>query len=372
MNYLNVGNVIFVAFLIIVAAILYKDRKKIKFEGGMFLRRTENGVKWINKIYSRYKKFWNVYAIASYVFTPIAMIFGAYWLIQNSYKIIIGVTKIGAGIVLPSPSSDVVIGSGYIFLPLWLWIIGIASIVIPHELSHGLVSLSQNIRVRKIGYAFFLFIPAAFVEPDEKELKRANSKKKIKIYGAGSFANFLFAVVCIITNLILINAIFYNYGVEFQGLINNSGAYNASLNGTITYINGVRVHTTKEFSTVMKNVTPGSYVTIVAGNRTYRIRTIDDSGKTIIGIYGVNSAKNARIPGSERFLIPLIYIIMWLGILNLGVGIVNMLPIKPLDGGLILEEFLKGKIRRYREITNIISIIFAIILIFNVIGPRIV
>ncbi len=372
MNYLNTGNVIFALFLIAVAFVLYKDRKRIKFEGGMFLRRTKRGVSWIENVYSRHKKFWNVYATASYIFTPMAVAFASYWVLKNSYEILSGATKMGAGLVLPSPSSSVVIGSGYIFLPLWLWILGIISIVVPHELSHGLVALSQNIKIKKIGYAFFLFIPAAFVEPDERELKRADPKKKIKIYGAGSFANFLVAMSCILANLILVNAFFYNYGVGFSGLVNNSGAYNVSLNGTITYVNGVRVHNVREFESVMKNVRPGFYVTVVASNRTYKIKTISEGGKTIIGIYGVSNEKKSRIPGAEKILTPIIYIIMWLGILNLGVGLVNMLPIKPLDGGLIIEEFLKGKVGKYVEVANIISIIFAIVLLFNVIGPRLV
>ncbi len=372
MKYLNAGSLSFIIFILVVAFILYKDRKKIVFEGGMFLRRTESGVKWIEKIYERHKKFWKWYSTASLIFAPVAMMFGIYWIIENAYKILIGATKVGAGIVLPSPSSHVVIGSGYIFLPLWLWVIGIMSIVIPHELSHGLVSLSEKINVKKVGYAFFLFIPAAFVEPDEKKLKKAKPISKIKIYGAGSFANFLFAATCLLINMLIMNAFFYNYGVSFSGLVNNSGAYNVSLNGTITHLNGMRVYDVQEFSKVMRNVTPGEYVSIVADNKTYKIKTMNDNGKTIIGISGVTTYKEARIPKTSGFLSFIMYVLSWLGILNLGVGIVNLLPIKPLDGGLIMQEYLKGKTKNYAVISNIISIIFAAILLFSIIGPRIV
>jgi len=375
---MSFGIVMFLLFIGLVVFILYKDRKNIKVEGIFLMRKTSKGIKLIENIYSSCKKFWNLYSNLSFLISPFAIAFGSYLIIKNAYKILIGVTKIGAGIILPSATSQPVIGSGYIFLPLWLWIVGILSIVIPHEISHGIVSLNEKIKIRNVGYAFLLFIPAAFVEPDEKMLKKASSKKKIKIFGAGSLANFILAFSCILINFLLFNTMFTGYGVSYSGLVNNSPAFNASLNGTIVYLNGVRVKSINDFSNIMKNVTPGEFVNVTTeinnSQKKYTIKTFEEDGRSLIGIYGVTNyykIKEFFVPVKKAVLFVL-YLLSWIGALNLGVGIVNMLPIKPLDGGLIMQEYLKWKFNNYVKIANIISIIFAIILLFNIIGPKII
>ncbi len=371
---MDFGLVTFLIFVLAVGLILYRDRKRMKVEGFVFMRKTEKGVKWIEHIHSKYERFWKLYSDAVYFITPIAMLVGIFWLIRNSYKILIGATKIGAGLVLPSPTSHPIIGSGYVFLPLWLWIIGIMSIVIPHELSHGIVSISQKIKIKHVGYAFFLFIPAAFVEPDESSLKKAPSKKKIKIYGAGSFANFIIALLCLGVNVIVFHSAFVPSGVGYDTLINNSGAYNVSLNGTIIGLNGVEIRTIDDFVAVMKNVTPGEAVLVETTNGNYTVVTMNENGRPIIGIYNVKTYFDVKPPLKPLHSVFefLLYVISWIGALNLGVGIVNMLPIKPLDGGLVMEEFLKNRVKNHKLISNIISTIFVLILIFNIIGPRIV
>ncbi len=376
---MNFGMISFFVFIALVAFLLYKDRKNIKFEGIVIMRKTSNGVKFIHNIYQRHKKFWNFYSNLSFIIAPISITLASYYIIQSAYKIITGVSKIGAGLILPSATSHPVIGSGYVFLPLWLWIIGIISIVVPHEISHGIVAFNEKIRVKKVGYAFFLFfIPAAFVEPDEKMLNKASSKKKIKIFGAGSLANFTFAALFLLTNFVISSAVFSSYGVSYSGLLNNSGAFNSSLNGTIVYLNGARVNSMKEFMGIMKNVTPGDFVNVtteINGTmKNYTIKTIEENGRPLIGIYGVSNYYKVRqqfVP-TKNLIFFLLYLFSWIGVLNLGVGLVNMLPIKPLDGGLIMQEYLNGRVKNHTLVANIISIIFAVILLFTIIGPRIV
>ncbi|MFH8080547.1 MAG: M50 family metallopeptidase, partial [Candidatus Aenigmatarchaeota archaeon] len=60
----------------------------------------------------------------------------------------------------------------------------------------------------------------------------------------------------------------------------------------------------------------------------------------------------------------------WIFILNVGVGVFNLFPLKPLDGGLmfeaVCEHFFKKKSKR---ITTIVSVTLLILILFNIFGP---
>jgi len=79
----------------------------------------------------------------------------------------------------------------------------------------------------------------------------------------------------------------------------------------------------------------------------------------------------ANFAGGLNFLMSLL---TWVFILSIGIGVVNLLPIKPFDGGLILEAVVQkfSKKKSGTKIANLVSIIVGLALIFNIIGPYIV
>ena len=64
-------------------------------------------------------------------------------------------------------------------------------VLISHELAHKLAAHTYGLKVKSVGLAFFLFIPGAFVEPDEKEFNKSKPSVRMKILAAGSAANLL-------------------------------------------------------------------------------------------------------------------------------------------------------------------------------------
>jgi membrane-associated protease RseP (regulator of RpoE activity) len=59
--------------------------------------------------------------------------------------------------------------------------------------------------------------------------------------------------------------------------------------------------------------------------------------------------------------------LFWVAILNLGVGVLNLMPAKPLDGGYMLEDIFKkffGK--RGEDIENVLSSLIFFLLLFNI------
>ena len=69
-------------------------------------------------------------------------------------------------------------------------------------------------------------------------------------------------------------------------------------------------------------------------------------------------------------LFTLAEIFQWIFTLNLGIGLFNILPIKPLDGGYMLEILLSYKLseNQYKPIVNSLSAVFAIVIVFSIVA----
>ncbi len=81
-------------------------------------------------------------------------------------------------------------------IPLLEGIIALGIIMVVHEVAHGVLSYLAKIRVESSGILLLGFLPiGAFVEPDEKQLKKLELHKKRRIIVAGSTSNFVFFIV---------------------------------------------------------------------------------------------------------------------------------------------------------------------------------
>jgi membrane-associated protease RseP (regulator of RpoE activity) len=148
----------------------------------------------------------------------------------------------------------------------------------------------------------------------------------------------------------------------------------------ISSVNGVNTTTTTAFVTAMSNVKPGETVELGTKDGTISVETTADpnnSTKPYLGVFLIDSyefSKDAEntygvflsvIVGFERLL-------FWIAFLNLGVGIMNFLPIWALDGSRILYD-LTGYVIHNEKVLNVLMNIvfgfFLILLLFNVIGP---
>ena len=105
------------------------------------------------------------------------------------------ITKPAIQLILPSLSATGAEGPGYILIPFWFWLITIGIILIPHEFMHGVIARAEKIKLKSVGLLLLAVLPGAFVEPDERHLKRAKFWTRIRIFAAGSFANFLVAAL---------------------------------------------------------------------------------------------------------------------------------------------------------------------------------
>ncbi len=394
---ISFGTLLFVLFILVLGVLIYSDRKHVKLQGIILIRRTSKGRSTIDRIANRHKRFWNVLSFAGIVVAIPAMLIISVFLLNSSYLLITKQSDEGAArFLLPAPVEQPVAIPGMLLIPWWIWVIAIPFVIIPHELFHGIMCRLEKIRVKSVGWILLLFIPGAFVEPDEPQLKKAKHSTKLKVYAAGSFANILTGLAFILV-LVLLSGLFVPVGSSFL-LVKDGPAHKANLTGSIMEIDGKRILSEDDLQSALQGKNPGDIVEVkTALNKDAAPVFFARGLETFVPVFGLvvdeNQASTHRIELGSRsdgegaflgvdtssfvqafaFPIPmfLYQLIFWIYVFSVGIGLVNLLPIKPLDGGLFFEELI-GKTKMNQAIVKAVSSVMILLLVFNLVGPWII
>lgn len=363
-------------FLVVLGILVWIDRKHIEFKYGVFIRRIKKGKEWITQFGDKHKTFFVYFGTISAIVGIIASLFGFYLIAFHAYDIVSNPQSTPPGLRPVIPSIPSAVACTYaLCVPFWFWIIGVLVVLVSHEMSHAFVSRAANIRIKSFGLISVLVLPGAFVEPDERQLKKTTGWNKIKIYAAGSFANLLVFAVAWLVSTAMFSAFYFSGGVQYVGLVANSPASQAQLHGVIKQINNVQITSVNDFENFINKIGPGTLLKIQTSDGNFSLTTAaspQDASKAFVGISGASTLY--QVKGNYSYFSAgidwIFQLFGWLVFLNFGIGLVNLLPIKPLDGGLLYEEIMKiifGKPKpQYVRALSVIT--FALILI-NIIGP---
>jgi membrane-associated protease RseP (regulator of RpoE activity) len=368
-----------IIFLIVLGILVLLDRKNIEFKYGIFMRKIKKGKEWIYAVGNKYKTFFRYYGTIALIISIISSLVAFYFILLQAYTIIVNpkVSSPGLRPIIPSVPSTVACTYA-LCVPFWFWIIGVLVVLLSHELSHAFVSRSANIRIKSFGLISVLVLPGAFVEPDERQLKKSSSLTKLKIYAAGSFANLLvFAIASLVTTVMFSN-LYVSSGVQFAGLVANSPASQANIKpSVITQINNTGISTVQDFENFLVKVTPNSSLTITTSEGNYSLITAKNPDNPNKGFIGISQASTAfhvieKYSVFSSAIDWIFQLFAWLVFLNFGIGLVNLLPIKPLDGGLMYEEIIKIIFRKPKpKYVRALSIFTFLLIIINIVGPYI-
>ena len=265
-------------------------------------------------------------------------------------------------IILPVPGIFVTFQT-FPFLAL-----AISVCLISHELSHGIASLAERIPLKSTGAFFGHVLMGAFVEPDEEKLNQARTATKLRVFAAGSFANLLLGFLCIIllANFAATISPVYNIvpsGVSVVSVSTNLPAYGAGIKpgDTLTAINGTKISDVNALRQYMASVMPGQVVDLQTQRGTFDLRTAPDPSNSSHALMGISLQDNTRYVPKLPFLsenLPsyLLRAENWGYIVLISVGLINMLPADPLDGGKFLDTALAAigiaEARRVRMIAS--------------------
>ena len=342
----------------------------------LIMWRTEKFKNFIKRMANLSPKFWKWFMNIGIVISYIAMIYITWTLVSSLSSMLEtpSVSLVIPGVEMPGSS---------IYVPLGYGLIALATVLIVHEFSHGILAIVEKINVKSVGLMLFAILPGAFMEHDEEEMKEAKKSSKLRIYAAGSMANITLAVMALLivsaVGSYVIPSTFEEDGIEVDRLVGDSPASNVLKEGMIIEsIDNHKVHDSNSYVNAVNNLKPGQNITIGTNEGDYSIILDKNPNNESKGYMGIQAAKHYELNDGVASIygdtLPWIWfgvleLFQWICILNLGIGLFNLLPLKPLDGGHMFETLLSYKLPKYfyKPIVNSLSLILGMIIIFSIV-----
>lgn len=310
-------------------------------------------------------------------FIMIFMVWQLGFLVQNDIA--------GGGLVLPIETESGTEGAVPIFyVPFWYWLIGLFVLVIVHEFAHGVIAERFKVKIKSSGFAFLGIIvpilPAAFVEPDEKQLRKKPWWQQIAVFGAGSTSNMLFGilffVIWIFAAIPFLSATTQVDQVSFSEVMDEStlAQYNISSGDLLAVENSTDIEGMfSRLGNLSVNETVQLTVNSSGDVRDINVTTFAnslDSTRGMVGLsgiaYGTSNTAGFEWLGEIPKHIEQVFFFLWF--LNIQIGLINLLPIWIADGGQIAKTLLEKFFSEKTALTwyNLLSIFSLFLIIFTI------
>jgi membrane-associated protease RseP (regulator of RpoE activity) len=382
---MNFETISIIIFILILGLLVFLKRKRMEVQKFLFpliyilIWRGELGIKKMDFFAKKFRKPLKYIGYLSIFIGFLGMGVIVFGLVKSLLDIILKPEAIaGVGLVLPIKAK------GIFYVPFFYWIISIFVLAIVHEFSHGVFAKYVKLKVKSSGFAILgllaPIIPAAFVEPDEKEMIKRPVKDQLMVYSAGPFANILTALLVILLMIFVFtpitdNMMTYN-GVEVNSLIEGYPAFNAGITEgeIINSIDGQKIILSSEFSSILSSKNPNDIVNIITNKGQYLITLVaspSDESKPYLGVY-VSQSGDIKESYGKIFPLVIMWVIgllYWLYVLNLGIGLFNLVPLGPLDGGrmllVVLEKYFKKDLAK--KMWKFVSLFFLVLILSNLI-----
>jgi len=382
-------NKYFFIFILLMGIFLFLKRDKVEVQGYfpfsyMILFKTKYGLSRMSiwpKKKPRLFLYLSYFSIFIGIIGIIVSIGLMIWSFQFMYEH--NITS-GGGLVLPLKTENGMNSTIPIFyVPFFYWIFALFILAFVHEFAHGVIAERLDIKIKSSGFAFgsllLPILPAAFVEPDEKDLEKSVWWKQIAIFGAGPTSNFIFGFLFLLCWIFVAGPFIDNTmqigTLEFSSVMNESDLANYNVtSGSLVAFNG---NINKTFILDgLSNLTINQSLNLTINSsgvlRSYNIKTFknpDFESKGMIGISGLNF----NLENKEEYLYlgqtPIYFerSLYYFWLLNLGIGMMNLLPLWITDGGQILRVLLNKFVNKKTALFlfNILCFISFFMIIFT-------
>jgi membrane-associated protease RseP (regulator of RpoE activity) len=404
--------------------------------GPFVMWRTMRGRGLIEKISTR-RRLWGAYGDLAIVLCGLAAIVMMGLLVFTATQ----VPSIGSENA-PDPENMLGIPGINQYIPLWYGIFALAIALIVHEGAHGVLMRAGDIKLKSLGLLFLIFPMGAFAEQDDQDMINAPRRKRMRAYAVGPAANLIVAFVCMLVfTMVMMPAVSVaQNGVGLVEVPEDGPAYGILRPGMImTSFNGTEIAARDDFVGAIANASAGQSVevgayyqgsydtyTVVLGDKANYTDEASDAGMGYLGVVSTTVSTgafhpvgDARTPtallrNSLTFIsLPLIGLspiqgpqadfyeisgpldagtfwllanaIYWVFWLNLMVGLTNVLPAYPLDGGFIFKDWLEKlyaklglfgglkerQVRAAEKLVVAMSFAVLFLILWQMIGPRI-
>jgi membrane-associated protease RseP (regulator of RpoE activity) len=266
-------------------------------------------------------------------------------------------------------------------LSFWHWVIAIFVVAVVHEFSHGVLARRYKIKIKSSGFAFLGPILAAFVEPNEKQLSSAKKWRQLSVLSAGPFSNIILGILFLLLLQFVLGpwqlSLFAPAGIIVGTTMDGypMAATDIQAPFVITSLNGKPTPDFASFVKVTMDIKPGDKAILVTDKGNYTLETVQNPENSSKAFMGVTNFKQKLSPksGLEGYgKLPFVMmwinlLVLWLFVINLGVGLFNLLPIGPVDGGKMFfiasTHFLKSEEKAKKAWTFVSFACLALIVI---------
>lgn len=351
------GVIIFYALLFLI---IYLNRKKFEFQGKIIaIYRTKLGIALMEKLGKKYRELIKILGYIAIGVGFLGMFVILFMIGFSLYLFFKGIITTGQAPVTVSPViPGIPIPDSPLQLPLIEGFLAIFIVVVIHEGSHGIVAVANRLKIKNTGYIQFGPIAGAFVEPDEKQVAKQHDVVQYSIFAAGPFSNILTAVVIMMIFSFIMAPINSSmtepYGFTFIGIQADQPAAHAGLKSGVVYsvVNNKTITNNGDFVRMIQCASPGTVFYIANENYTYTLVSTanpKDPERAYLGINCYTSSEGAKCVDTayrkKESVNAIKYrIISWFAdvlnlvyILSLGIGLINLLPLGPVDGGRMFQ-----------------------------------
>ncbi len=366
-------------FYLLLLLFYFTRREKFTVQGKIFfLYKTKLGLRGMDYISKKFPLAIRIFAFFGVVVGYAGMGYIFYMLVTQTYQFLTveGTTPplapVFPGIQIPGAPQ----------LSFLHWILAIFIIAIIHEFSHGVLARSYGVKVKSSGFAFLGPILAAFVEPDEKSLQK-KKYGQLAVYAAGPFANILFAFGVILLvqfaffplmeKTLMLDGVMVGKTLEGYPMEQT----NISTPFTMYKIDNAPLSSPENFFQAISAFQPSKEVSLFTDQGTFIVRPVSNPENSSAGFIGITEFNfNYKVSGAYSFLpagyVPFLrwieLLLVWLFIISLGVGLFNLLPLGPVDGGRIffftVLHIVKDK-KKAGKIFNIVSLFILLLIVAN-------
>lgn len=378
---MDIQTILAIIFVVGLSIFLFIERRRIivqKIVGPLVyfvMIRTKIGLKFMDAVASRFRTPLKYFGYVGIVVGYLGMVYIAFELVRTTIKIFTEPAAVaGVGLVLPVQIK------GAFYVPFVYWILALFVIIVIHEGSHGIWARVHNIKVKSSGFAalgiILPIVPAAFVEPDEKQLPKRPRREQLSVFAAGPFSNIVtgFLFLLFLTQVLtpLSTGIYDLDGITVSSVAEGSAAEVAgiSVDEYITELNSEPITDGASLSAALESLSPGDTVAVVTNTNSYEV-TMGGEDRAVLGI-NVEQHKTVKPDFAlggvgaaiYNWIIGLFY---WLFLLSLGIGLINLVPVGPIDGGRMFKIATDTLFGKYGDkVFASVSWAFLLILLINI------
>ncbi len=190
-----------ILFMLGIAFLLVKNKKRVTREGVMFMFRTKWGEKSMKRFDDKHHKLLGNLRYVIIAVGFVLMILMMMMLIQSAW-VYVSQPEISEIIKAPPiapliPYFPELFGMESLFPPFYFayFLIAITIVGLVHEFSHGIFMRYSKTKIKSTGIVFLGPIPGAFVEQDDDSFQKKSRVNQMSVLGAGVFANLLTAIL---------------------------------------------------------------------------------------------------------------------------------------------------------------------------------